>query len=212
MSRKNAKKALRIEIIKKREALGEKARQEASWKITGKLSGLARSLGWGLISSYLGFDGEVQTEDFLHRCRKEGIRTAVPYIFPGSKRLYFSEIKDFHSELRTNRYGIKEPKRRFLRLIPTGAFDAIIVPGTLFDRQGHRLGYGLGFYDRALVEVQGKVLLIGLAFSLQMTERLPVEEHDIHMDLVITEEKIYRSKRDLPARLEDILFEEVLRP
>jgi len=211
VNKKNTKKALRTEFIEKRAALGEEARRDASREIRRKLFTLGGNLGWRLISSYIDFGGEVQTGDFLHRCREEGIRTAVPYIFPDTKRLYFSEITDFQSELTLNRYGIKEPKKRFLRLIPTGAFDVIIVPGTLFDLHGHRLGYGHGFYDRVLEEVQGKVLLIGLAYSLQIIEELPVEEHDIHMDLVITEEKIYRSKRDVPARFEGVLSEEVLK-
>jgi 5-formyltetrahydrofolate cyclo-ligase len=67
--------------------------------------------------------------------------------------------------------------------------EVAVIPGTVFDRNGHRLGYGMGFYDRFLVRAP-KAIRIGLAFSGQVVERLPTQAHDIHMDIIVTEEGV----------------------
>jgi len=67
--------------------------------------------------------------------------------------------------------------------------DLVLVPMLAFDRQGHRLGYGGGYYDRTIARLRevGDVLAVGLAFSGQVRDELPVEPHDMHLDWIITE-------------------------
>jgi 5-formyltetrahydrofolate cyclo-ligase len=67
----------------------------------------------------------------------------------------------------------------------------ILVPGVAFDRQGNRLGYGKGFYDRVLCGAGGSSISVGVCFELQLVESLPVEDHDQCLDLLVTEEREY---------------------
>ncbi len=181
-----------------------RVRAEASARITSRLERLVEREGWRFLSCYVGFESEVATEDFLRRCLARGVRVAVPWAITGTRRLLFSEVRDFDAELTVNRMGILEPRRETLRPVPCASFDAVIVPGTAFDVSGRRLGYGMGYYDRCLREVAGKVPLIGLAFACQVVECLPAEEHDVPVDLVITENKLYAAGGKCPAGIEMI--------
>ncbi len=201
---------LRKACLAGRRELAEEYRAAASDRIVGRLLALVRRLGWRLVSCYLSFDAEVATDSFVRACLDSGVRIAVPYVAPHAHRLYLSEIKDLSIELTLNRYGIREPKREYLRIIPVDTLDAIIVPGTAFSPDGARLGYGLGFYDRLLRDIRGRIPLIGLAFHRQVMAEIPCEDHDIPVDLVITEEMVHRS-RLAPAALPDaVLTEEVV--
>lgn len=210
MSISEKKKIIRAEFLEKRRKLDERSRKAASRVITGKLRDLGRRFGWNLISCYLDFDAEVQTFDYVRQSIEEGKRIAVPYVDPVSRRLYFSEVIDLQTETIINQYGIREPKRQYLRLIPPGGFDVVIVPGTAFDKSGNRLGFGLGFYDRFLQDIQGRIPLVGLAFSQQITDNLPVEKHDVPMNMILTEEGIYLPEGKKPSILEAVSIEEVL--
>lgn len=75
--------------------------------------------------------------------------------------------------------------------IPTGHFEAIIVPLLAFDHDLNRIGFGGGWYDRFL-STQPDALKIGLAFDVQRTDQLPIEDHDVPLDMVITETAVYR--------------------
>lgn len=96
------------------------------------------------------------------------------------------------------RWGILEPDPQQSRKVPIEDLAAVVVPGVAFDRRGHRLGYGKGYYDGALAEFKGQK--IGVAFSVQISEEFfPTEDHDVAMDYVVTErfiiQPIYREKR-----------------
>lgn len=74
--------------------------------------------------------------------------------------------------------------------MPPASIDVAIIPGAVFDRCGHRLGYGGGFYDRFLARMAPQATRIGLAFSCQVVDQIPSLPHDVPMDLVITEQEV----------------------
>jgi 5-formyltetrahydrofolate cyclo-ligase len=67
------------------------------------------------------------------------------------------------------------------------ALDLVVVPGVVFDQQGHRLGYGRGFYDRALTECTRNCVKVGFAFDFQLIETLPAVAHDRPLSVLMTE-------------------------
>jgi 5-formyltetrahydrofolate cyclo-ligase len=90
-----------------------------------------------------------------------------------------------------NSWGIWEPDPETAEKIDLNLCVGVLVPGLAFDRLGHRLGHGKGFYDRALAKFQG--LKVGVGFSMQITsEVLPIDPTDIGMDLVVTDREIIR--------------------
>ncbi len=75
-------------------------------------------------------------------------------------------------------------------LIPKGTFDVIVVPLLAFDESCHRIGYGGGWYDRFLA-TQPDAIKVGVAFDVQLAESFPIEDHDVQLDMVITESSVF---------------------
>lgn len=88
-------------------------------------------------------------------------------------------------------YGILQPVGPACRLAP----HLVLAPGVAFDRWGGRLGHGAGYYDRFLAHTGAPA--VGLAFELQMVEKVPGEEHDVKMGLVITQRSVYRAGKEM---------------
>ena len=92
-----------------------------------------------------------------------------------------------NSPLSINKYGIPEPVTNKI-VYP----DILLVPLVAYDKNSNRIGYGGGFYDRYIKKIKKnkKILTIGIAFSYQRVEKIPIEKNDIKLDFIITEKKI----------------------
>lgn len=136
---------------------------------------------------YAAFKNEVETSMMINRALDEKKEVFVPRV-EGSEIL---AVKiSCCGELSRGNFGIKEPSGAAKPLHASDLkFDAIIIPGIAFDFACNRLGFGKGYYDRFLVRAAG--FKIGLAYSFQIMEKLPVSKNDIKTDMVITEEKIF---------------------
>ncbi len=99
-------------------------------------------------------------------------------------------IKQFEGEanmIPVPPFGIKEPKGN--EITDLSIIDIVIVPGMAFDNMGYRMGRGKGYYDRFLPQIDA--LKIGICFDFQMVEKVPVDQFDIKMDIIVTESNIY---------------------
>jgi 5-formyltetrahydrofolate cyclo-ligase len=92
-------------------------------------------------------------------------------------------------ELAPGRFGIPEPS--WEKFNP-GAADIIVVPGVAFDLYGRRIGYGKGFYDRALHRLEGRGKLVAFCYEFQLFEEIVGEPHDVAMDIIVTEKRVVR--------------------
>lgn len=128
---------------------------------------------------YVSFGSEVDTGEMIKESLKDKI-VCVPCIKDGL--LLPSQISDAKDLSKKNVYGICEPCN--VVKIEKDKIDLIIVPGVVFDKHGHRIGYGKGYYDNFLKNYKGKK--IGLAFKLQVLEDIPKDEWDIMLDKVIS--------------------------
>ena len=100
--------------------------------------------------------------------------------------------------LRTGRYGVREPERD--EPAPRGAIQLIVIPGLAFDRQGGRMGYGAGYYDRFLRHRAAR--RGGVCFEAQLVERVPRGAHDVRMEILVTERGVYRPAGSIWKRIE----------
>jgi 5-formyltetrahydrofolate cyclo-ligase len=96
----------------------------------------------------------------------------------------------FGDALASGVWGIREPRPEALEVFP----DILIVPLLAFDRSGHRIGYGAGYYDRTIAGLRAlkKVLVVGIAFAVQEFTHVPTTPHDADLDLVMTEHEVIR--------------------
>ena len=86
-----------------------------------------------------------------------------------------------------------ELRREAGRIVDPGEIGLVVVPGVAFDPQGGRLGYGRGFYDRLLSRVSEHTVLVGLAYECQVFSHIPMADHDVSMDWVVTQQRTIRS-------------------
>jgi 5-formyltetrahydrofolate cyclo-ligase len=186
------KNKLKVEIIKKRNQLTEQQLKERSEKIINNLKSLKEFKSAENILFYVSFSKEVDTQEIIRELlEKKEKRVIVPYTLKDKPIIFLSELKDF-VELEPKTFGILEPKEKYIREFNREKLDVVIVPGIVFDKKGHRIGYGYGFYDRFLKTIKKDVVKIGLAFDFQLTDNIPSEEHDVPLNIIITEEGIIR--------------------
>lgn len=144
------------------------------------------------IACYIGKDSEVDTRPLIRRAFDSNKRVLVPVVKKGDIDLFFSEIRDLGKELVQGSFKIPEPKPEFLRPTSLDTVDVIFVPGIAWDKEGYRLGWGRGYFDRVLNVLPVHVRSIGLSFNLQLVNRVPRDQFDIPVNMVVTESKVIR--------------------
>jgi 5-formyltetrahydrofolate cyclo-ligase len=136
--------------------------------------------------------GEVDTTPLDRAAREAGKRVAYPVIEGGDELLAdcsmgFRFVDDPASFSDQGR-GFPEPPRDGE---PVTELDLVIVPALAFDPEGYRLGYGAGFYDRSLPRFPGS-RTVGVAFDFQLLMELPRGEHDVPVEVVVTDRRVIR--------------------
>ena len=126
---------------------------------------------------------ELDVWPLLEKFAASGRICALPF-FDQDRQMYGArQIKNPGTEVIKGKFGIREPAPECAE-IPLGRFDLVLIPGVAFDRHGHRLGRGRGFYDRLLKEISG--IKCGIGYNHQLLENIPTEPHDAVMDFVVT--------------------------
>jgi 5-formyltetrahydrofolate cyclo-ligase len=187
------KAALRKEVLAKRDAMGGELRRNLSATILQSITSLPSYREASAVLAYSSFGSELQTQGFLYSVLEEGKTLVLPRVNRTKKCLDLYEIEDPARDLESGVWGIFEP-RVDLTPVEPDAIDFVLVPGAAFDGRGARLGYGGGFYDK-LLGGSGKERLrpVAGAFELQMVREIPVNQHDVLMELVVTESSSYPS-------------------
>lgn len=183
------KKSLRREILTKRATLGRIGNFSLSKDVINTLKDSDYYKNANTIMSFISFGSEIDTHEFIKESIKEGKKIVVPVTFHVTREMKPSLVLDFN-ELEPGYFNILTPKKEFIRYIDSMEIDLVIVPGAVFDRDGYRVGYGGGFYDRFLSsKIRKDTTKIAIAFDLQIVEKVPVEEFDIPVDFIITEKE-----------------------
>ena len=193
------KKAIRDAV---RLARGEQRDKEVvSRMATARLLSMPEYQNARCVLWYVDVRDELRTQqaiaEELKRGSGEGRTIAVPYC-----RGDELEIFRLHGmeDLAVGKFGILEPRVELRgdsgRLIEPQEIELVVVPGVAFDPQGGRLGHGRGFYDRLLAQVGRETVLVGLAFECQLVCEIPLAEHDVSMDWVVTPHQTIRCLGD----------------
>lgn len=138
--------------------------------------------GADCLALYSAIHNEVATDAVAVRAMEAGKTLVYPRI--KGDALEFVVVKSL-ADLAPGAFGVLEP--RGCTLVPAQELDLIVVPGVVFDRVGHRLGYGRGFYDRTLSLCRADCIRVGFAYDAQLVEALPAAEHDQTLSVLMTE-------------------------
>ena len=189
------KAAIREQARKNRVA--QKNKDEVSRAICTKFMSLPAYAAAKTVMWYVDAGSEVRTRHTLPEALGHGKRVVVPWCVVETNTLELFLLADM-TELVEGAYKILEPKPE-LRHLPNKVvrpeeLDLVMVPGTAFDLRGARMGQGKGYYDRLLSTARRNAPLVGIAFDCQVFDDIPVAEHDVFMDLVLTETREIRGK------------------
>ena len=182
-----SKKEIRTQMAERRDALDLQNVTKASARIVSHFQTMDAFPSANFIALYMAITGEVNLDALFPVCWNRGMRTCIP-VFNTKTRIY--EMAEITPETRytIGHYGIREPVS--FTACTMDRVDLVAVPGVAFDRQGHRLGRGGGYYDRLLSGFKGRVA--GAAFDFQLLPTVPVEPHDRPVDALITETKVIK--------------------
>ena len=181
------KTALRHSVLLARRELDEQQRGAASRAAVDRLVRLPEVWRAGVVALYVAMAEEIDPSGAVPLLRDRGIRTLFPRV--RGEHLDLAEASDPHA-LPGGFRGIREPTGP---AIDPGVVDVAILPGVAFDLDGGRLGHGGGHYDRLLPLLPDDTVRIGLGFSCQVVPRVPREDHDALVDLVVTDHAVHRT-------------------
>ncbi len=182
------KKELRKEILRKRAKITKEENDKYSNTIANTLYEMNSYKEANTIMCFISFANEINTRELIETSIKNGKTLVIPITIPETKELKISQILDF-SELEKGFYNILTPKEEFIRYIDPSTIDLVLVPGVVFAKNGYRIGYGGGYYDRFLSKLDKSVPKVAIGFDLQVVEEVPTEDFDIPVDMIVTEER-----------------------
>jgi 5-formyltetrahydrofolate cyclo-ligase len=146
------------------------------------------------VAGYSPIGWEIDPRPLMTHLAGKGVELALPCVEGADAPLVFRRWAD-GDPLVDGLHGTRQPTDKALAILP----DVVLVPLVAFDRAGHRLGQGGGYYDRALAALRGKnpaLLAIGLAYEGQMVDAVPAAPHDARLDWIVTEKRAYCTARD----------------
>ncbi len=187
------KRQIREDALESRRSLTAEQVQSLSVGVQTNLESLPEYSEAKVIASYVAQRDEVQTKAIIESALSAGKKVLVPKGDPTSLNLTFHEIHSL-DELAPGNFGVPEPSSGS-RAIPLMEAQLVLVPIVAWDSDGQRVGYGRGYFDRAL-KSRGPALATGLAFESQHREALPATNSDVPLDIVVTEQGVRRFRRD----------------
>lgn len=171
-------------------------KDELSRRIVGAFMALPEYATAETVMFYVDVRSEVRTRLDLEMAVDSGKTIVVPWCNEeGELELFKLTNMD---QLELGMYKILEPKAELRHnpehQITVEELDLVMVPGVGFDQRGARMGHGKGYYDKLLEHARKDAPLIALAFECQMFEEIPVADHDVFMDKIITEDAVYQGQ------------------
>ncbi|HEU4663165.1 MAG TPA: 5-formyltetrahydrofolate cyclo-ligase [Dokdonella sp.] len=185
--------ALRKALRERRAAAPAAERIAAAQSVVAQLERIPEFLTDRRIGGYWAVDGELPLAALIGGMRARGQQYCLPVV--GADRLLRFAPWRPGDPLATNRFGIPEPVCATSDLLAAGELDVVLVPLLGFDRNGHRLGFGGGWYDRSFAFLAdradvGKPVLAGVAYAWQEIDALDAQSWDVRLDYVATEREL----------------------
>jgi len=182
----NTKATLRREALARREALPADLRAAAAQAIAGRPFPVALPPA-AIVSGFMPMHSEINPLPLLRKLAEQGARLALPAV-AGRGRPLIMRAYAWGEPLASGVWGIREPRPDAAELEP----DILIVPLLAFDRRGHRIGYGAGYFDLTIAALRAKkpVVAAGIALAAQEIAEVPATPRDARLDLVLTEREV----------------------
>lgn len=139
---------------------------------------------------YINSGYEVVTNDIIGRCFDYNKTVILPSFNTETQKIYLLKVDSLRTGLKRGEKGALGPDASKCKIVPIEFIDIAIIPGFAFDEKGGRIGSGDGLYDRLIPILPLTTRKVGLAYESQIVQHVPMESHDKHVDIIITENRI----------------------
>lgn len=191
MSTQTMKQSLRQSIIAARQKMDSAERAEYSRAITARLVDLKAYQRAQVVLGYMSFGAEFATMAWVRRALQDGKQVLLPKVNKSSRQLELYRVRDLQQDVAPGLWDIPEPlPQRCDKVDALGLIDFILLPGVAFARDGSRLGYGGGFYDKLLARMPHQPVLVAAAFDMQLVNEIPQEATDRKVEWLLTEHEV----------------------
>lgn len=185
-----AKRLLREEVLATRKSLSVTERTEQSAAIVEKLKKLPELAFAEMIAGYAPSTDEVNIADSLIFWTSIGRSVVLPRVDPVSGKLHWHNIYDWKADLTTGYRGIREPSLTTSEINPS-QIRVALIPAIAVDKQGNRLGFGGGFYDRNIPNLTTSILIVPV-FPCQLLHHVPIDDFDQKIHIIVTSSAVIR--------------------
>jgi 5-formyltetrahydrofolate cyclo-ligase len=185
-----AKIQIREDISQLISALSESEIAEKTRAIETRLFEFANFLESKIALLYVNSDFEVQTENIIKRSYSYNKIVVLPAFDPDTFEMKLMKVDRFAKELVPGPRNVLEPDAKRCKTVPMERIDIAIIPGLAFDEKGGRIGSGKGYYDRLIPKLAITTRKVALTFEEQIVPQIPIESHDKHVDIIITDQRI----------------------
>lgn len=187
------KRKIRSDTAKILAELSEGELIEKSERIEKRLFELANLLEARVVLLYINSGSEVTTRGIVKRCFDYNKIVVFPVFDTKRYEIKLMKVDNIDTDLKPGPRGVPEPDADRCKIVHISSINIAIIPGIAFDEKGERIGSGRGRYDRFIPRLPVTTRKIALAFEDQIIQQVPVESHDSHVDIIITEKRtIYK--------------------
>jgi 5-formyltetrahydrofolate cyclo-ligase len=184
------KQEIRNEITTFFSSLPAEVLEDRTRIIENRLFEFANFLESKIVMLYVNADNEVGTENIVKRTYDFNKIVVLPAFNPANGTMKLMKVDHPDKDLIVGPRGILEPNPSKCKAVPLDCIDIAIVPGVAMDEKGGRIGSGDGYYDRIIPDLPMTTRKVGLVFEGQLVPQVPMESHDKHVDIIITEKRV----------------------
>ena len=184
------KAEIRALVLRKRDELPAAVRRDAGGIIVARILAMEEFRSAAAVLAYCSFGSEIQTTPLLTAVLAAGKALVLPKLNPAGRGLDLYAVRKLESDLVAGIWGIREPRAEVCAPVEMKDVDFVLAPGVAFDRQGGRIGYGKGYYDELLAPLRRPKrgpLVVAAAFEVQVVDAIPMDAHDVPVDVLVTE-------------------------
>ncbi|MGD8970768.1 MAG: 5-formyltetrahydrofolate cyclo-ligase [Desulfobacterales bacterium] len=163
---------------------------EKTGLIENRLFDFANFLEAKIALLYIENQNEVKSAEIIRRTFDQNKIVVLPLVKTDTKKFKLFKIDDFAKDLKPGQNGILQPNPAKCRTVPIDCIDIAIIPGVAFDEKGGRVGSGDGYYDRLIPHLPVTTRKVALALDYQIIPQVPIDSHDKHVDIIITDKRI----------------------
>jgi len=187
---REAKRELRDKIDSTLSALADEERRLKTRSIETRLFDFANFLEARIVLLYVADRNEIDTQNIIDKTFDYGKIIVLPIFEPEKGRVRLLKVDDPARDLVAGPDGLPEPNPERCREVPMECIDIAIIPCIAVDEKGGRMGAGDGYYDRLIPQLPITTRKVALSLEDQIVPQIPIESHDKHVDIIITDKRI----------------------